>query len=196
MHDPCFIARGALREQAQFVTCPHHTLKTSFGGRFVSGIFVGIQKKKPVSILGYPNGLLAWLFCFWWCESKEGRKTSGKLAFPAARRAYNYGGSTGKCNSVLKWDFWSNLQKHRLRIRPFLSSLLLPTQWNNTQKGNLNICLPLSRFKLPYISQTICPIYRFDRLRRREMKNFDKCTGQIFVCLTLICWCFWTRVDL
>ena len=58
MHDPCFIARGALREQAQFVTCPRHTLKTSVGGRFGSGIFVGIQRKKPVSILGYPNGLL------------------------------------------------------------------------------------------------------------------------------------------
>lgn len=77
-------------------------------------------------------------------------------------------------------------QIYRSTGSEFLSSLLLPTQWNNTQKGNLNICLPLAWR----------PIYRFDRLRRREMKNFDKCTGQIFVCLTLTCWCFWTRVDL
>ena len=79
-----------------------------------------------------------------------------------------------------------------------LSSLHYYFQRNGItrQKGNLNICLPLAWFKLSYISLTICPIYRFDRLRRREMKNFDKCTGQIFVCLTLICWWFWTRVDL
>ena len=62
MHDPCFIARSALREQAQFVTCPRHTLKTSAGGRFGSGIFVGIQRKKPFSILGYPNGLLGAIY--------------------------------------------------------------------------------------------------------------------------------------
>ena len=61
---------------------------------------------------------------------------------------------------------------------------------NYSRRENLNICLQLAWFKLSYISLTICPIYRFDRLRRREMKNFDKCTGQIFVSLTLICWSF------
>ena len=27
-----------------------------------------------------------------------------------------------------------------------------------------------------------------------ENQNFHKCTGQIFVCLIPICWCFWRRV--
>ena len=28
-----------------------------------------------------------------------------------------------------------------------------------------------------------------------ENQNFHKCTGQIFVCLIPICWCFWRRVE-
>ena len=78
----------------------------------------------------------------------------------------------------------------------FSPNFIFPTTGQYLQTSALNICLPLAWFKSSYISLTICPIYRFDRLRRREMKNFDKCTGQIFAGLMLICWCFWTRVDL
>lgn len=52
MHDPWFIFCGALKEQAEFVTCPRRVLgKTYVGGRFGFGIFAGIQRKKPFWII-------------------------------------------------------------------------------------------------------------------------------------------------
>ena len=85
MHDPCFIARGALQEYTQFVTCQRHTLKTSVGGRFGSGIFETCfhLRISKWTLRRYLHGYFV-----------SGDVKAKKMGRPLG---YHYGGGTGKC---------------------------------------------------------------------------------------------------